>query len=190
MEKELTSTNSYKKDLLSVLQKRKSIRAFDKKVPELYQIKLLFEAARWAPSSSNNQPWRYIFATSNEQEKFNALLSCLADSNQIWASKAPVLILSLAKKLTNTGKVYKHNLYDTGAANMALSLQAVELGMQAHIMGGFDAVKIQSVLQIEEDLEPIVMIVVGYPGDINELPENLRLREVASSRLELKDILI
>jgi nitroreductase len=176
--------------LSKIIAERRSIRAFDSKIPEKDLVLSLFEAARWAPSSSNNQPWRYIYATKNEKEKYEKILSCLAESNQIWASKAPMLILSLTKKLTNTGKAYKHNFYDTGAANMALALQATSLGMQAHIMGGFDIDMAKEMFKIDESLEPVVVIAVGFAGNVNDLPENLRLREIPSDRFQLNNLFI
>jgi len=170
-------------EIAEIIQQRRSIRAFHEEIPHQKKIISLFEAARWAPSSSNNQPWRYIYATVNEQDKFDKILDCLAESNQVWASKAPILIISLTKKLTNTGKPYRHNFYDTGAANMSLALQAINMGMQAHIMGGFDIEKVKNKFEINEAYEPVVIIAVGYPGNSNNLPENLRLRELVRERI-------
>ena len=177
--------------LPEIILNRRSIRAFDKQVPNEAQIISLIEAARWAPSSSNNQPWRYIYATQNETEKFGKILSCLVEANQLWAGKAPLLILSLAKNITNTGKPYRHNLYDTGAANMALAFQANNLGMQAHIMGGFDADKAKTIFEIETIYEPVVVIAVGFPGDTNSLPKNLQSREnQKSERFEIDALIL
>jgi nitroreductase len=176
--------------LNEIMQKRHSTRAFAPQIPEHNKIMSLFEAARWAPSSSNNQPWRYIFATSNETEKHNKIIDCLAEGNKIWAKDAPLLIVSLAKILTNTGKPYRHNLYDAGAANMAIALQATALGMQAHIMGGFDFEKVKNAFLKEEQLDPVVIIAVGYPGDIDLLPENLKLKENLRERLPLESLIL
>jgi nitroreductase len=150
----------------------------------------LFEAARWAPSSSNNQPWRYIFASKNDSEKHHQILDCLVEGNKIWAVNAPLLIITLAKTLTNTGKPYKHNFYDTGAANMSLALQAAALGMQAHIMGGFDVEKVKKSFLLDDSLEPIVIIAVGYPGNIDLLPENLRIKENLRERFSLESLIL
>jgi nitroreductase len=177
-------------EFAAIMQHRKSIRAFNTQIPETNKILSLFEAARWAPSSANNQPWRYIYATSNEIEKFEKILDCLADSNKVWASKAPILIISLTKILTNTGKSYRHNFYDTGAANMALALQAVNLGMQAHVMGGFDIEKVRINFNINEEFEPVVIIAAGYPGDVKYLPENLQMREQIKERMPLDMLLL
>ena len=176
--------------LSKIIQDRRSTRVFTNKIPDQEVIMSLFEAARWAPSSANNQPWRYIYATQNEEEKFQKVLSCLAEGNKIWAVKAPLLILSVAKKLTNTGKPYRHNLYDTGAANLSIALQAIALGLQAHIMGGFDVEMAKSTFNISDDYEPVVIIAVGYPGDINSLPENLKARELNRERFDIETLLL
>jgi nitroreductase len=173
-----------------ILKKRKSIRAFNDTIPAMDSITSLFEAARWAPSSSNNQPWRYIYATKNDEIKFQKILDCLMEGNKIWASKAPLLIISLAQKLTNTGKEYRHHLYDTGAANMALALQATSLAMQAHTIGGFYIDKVLNTFQIDDALIPVVIMAVGYPGDINALPEQLRIKENVRERFELDHLIL
>jgi nitroreductase len=183
-------TKIINRDFEKLYQSRKSTRAFASTIPDTNTINNLFDAARWAPSSSNNQPWRYIFATHNEIEKFNLIADCLAESNKLWAIKAPLLIISLAKNITNTGKPYRHFLYDTGAANMALALQATDLGMQAHIMGGFDIEKVRTNFNIEENLEPVVIIAVGYQGNIAELPDNLFQRENIKERFSLDAIIL
>lgn len=186
----MTDLHTQSIEFNEIMQKRHSTRAFAPQIPEHNKIMSLFEAARWAPSSSNNQPWRYIFATSNDIEKHSKIVDCLAEGNKIWASHAPLLIVSLAKTLTNTGKPYRHNLYDAGAANMAIALQATALGMQAHIMGGFDVEKVKNSFATEDQLDPVVVIAVGYPGNIDLLPENLKLKENLRERLPLESIIL
>lgn len=108
------------------------------------------------------------------------MLSCLAESNQVWAKKAPVLFLSVAKKEYDlNGKPNKHAWHDVGMATANLLLQATELDLHVHLMGGFDAEKARTLLGIAEGFEPVSMGAVGYLGDPDELPENLKQRELA-----------
>jgi nitroreductase len=140
----------------------------------------LFEATRWAPSSTNEQPWLYIYATHDQDELWNKLFTCLNEGNKIWAKDAPLLILSLARKnFTRFHGVNSYAMYDLGGANSFLSLQAVELGLQVRQMAGFHHERTVKNLNIPDQYEVGVFIAVGYPGDATNLPENLKLRELA-----------
>lgn len=163
-----------------LLAARRSLRAFLQQQVESEKLEIIFEAARWTASSMNEQPWRYIYATKADPPALAALQDCLVPSNQVWANQAPVLILSIAKTLlSHNQKANKHAWHDVGAANMAMALQAVSLGLVLHPMGGFDAIKARSTFNLPDGYEPVIMMALGYPGDPARLPELLRQREVA-----------
>lgn len=166
--------------ITDVIKNRKSVRAYSSKSIEPEKIKSLFEAVRWAPSSSNEQPWTYIYATKDQTELWNKLFDTLNDGNKLWAKDASMLIVSMARKnFLSSGKPNFYALYDLGAANSFLALQAVELDLQLRQMGGYDKSKVKQNLNITDDFELGAMIAVGYPGDPQVLPENLRERELA-----------
>ena len=155
-------------------------RSFSPRLIEPERISSLFEATRWAPSSTNEQPWLYIYATRDQDELWNKLFGCLNEGNKIWAKDAPLLILSLARKnFTRFSGVNSYAMYDLGGANSFLSLQAVELGLQVRQMAGFHLERTIKQLNIPDHYEVGVFIAVGYPGDPQTLPENLKMRELA-----------
>jgi len=163
-----------------LILKRRSIRAFLPQPVEVEKIYSLFEATRWAPSSTNEQPWIYIYATPDQSDLWNKMFDTLNPGNKIWAKDAPLLILSLARKnFTRYPGQNAHALYDLGAANAFLSLQAVELGLQVRQMAGFNTATIIENLQVPDTFEVGVLIAVGYPGDPENLPDQLKNREHA-----------
>ena len=168
------------KEILEVIKERRSIRAFSDKPVEEEKISALFEAARWAPSAMNEQPWQYIYAGKEDKALFNSIAESLMPGNRIWASNAPLLIVSMARKtFMDNGSHNGSAAHDTGMANYALSLQATQMGLYTHMMGGFDHSQLKENLNLTDDLQPIVIIAVGYPGDANVLPEALKQRENA-----------
>ena len=163
-----------------LLAKRWSPRAYDERPVEPEKLASLFEAARWAPSSNNEQPWRFIVAEKREESQWNRLFACLVEGNRRWSQRAPVLLLSLASlNFEDEGKPNRHALHDTGMAVENLALQAAALGLAAHQMAGFDAEKARIDLKIPAGYEPVAMIAIGYPGDPNVLADHLKQREVA-----------
>jgi nitroreductase len=159
---------------------RRSRRAYSHQPVEPEKIRSLFEAARWAPSSVNEQPWTYLYATREEDALWNKIFDTLSDGNKIWAKDAPLLIVSMARKnFARTGSVNTSAKYDLGGANAFLSLHATELGLNVHQMGGYDPTALRSNLNVPEAYELGVIMAVGYPGDADLLPENLKQREVA-----------
>lgn len=163
-----------------IISERKSTRAFSSRPVEIEKIRSLFEAVRWAPSSSNEQPWVYIYATEEQTDLRNKMIEPLSSGNQIWASQAPLLVFSLArKKFMRNGNDNAYAMYDLGGANSFLALQAVHLGLQVRQMAGYDRAKAISLLNVPDDLEPGVFIAIGYPGDPEQLPENIRAKELA-----------
>jgi nitroreductase len=163
----------------ALIARRWSPRAFEERPVEPDKLKSLFEAARWAPSSSNEQPWRFLAATRDSQSDYDKLFSCLNEGNAKWVFRAPVLMLSVASLFfEDDGKPNRHALHDTGMAVENLVLQATALGLQAHQMAGYNVEKARRECQIPSGFEPVAMIAVGYPGDPAVLPDYLREREV------------
>jgi nitroreductase len=179
---------AFESPILEVIQLRKSSRAYADRPVEQEKIDSLFEAARWAPSSVNEQPWLYLYATKDQQPLWSKIFETLTPGNQVWAGHAPLLILSLARK--NFLRNEMPNLsarYDLGGANAILSLQAAHLGLNVHQMGGFDASKAKENLHIPDRYESVVILAIGYPGDAQTLPEHLKAREVAPRERYLKN---
>jgi len=163
-----------------LISKRRSPRAFRNEEIKPEQLEALFEAARWAPSAMNEQPWRFIYATQEQQQDFDSLLSCLVEANQVWAKHAPMLLLTVAKtSYSASGQANTHAWHDTALATANLVLQATAMGLHVHQMGGFSAAKAREVLQIPQGYEPVTMVAIGYLGDPDTLPEHLRARELA-----------
>jgi nitroreductase len=174
-----------------LIRSRRSIRSFAPKLVEPEKIQSLFEATRWAPSSSNEQPWIYIYATREQTELWNKLFEPLNDGNKIWVKDAGLLIASLArKKFTRFDSANSHAMYDLGAANAFLSLQAVELGLQIRQIAGFHKLKAIENLNIPDVYEVGVFIAVGYPGDPESLPEFLKQRELAPRERYTQDAFV
>ncbi len=166
-------------EVAELIKTRWSPRAFDDiTIPE-EEVMALFEAARRAPSSMNEQPWKYYYALKEDVSQFNRFINCLNPGNRVWAKNASVLILSTAaKKFNYNGRLNKYALHDTGAANLQICLQANDMGYQAHQMGGFDQEKTLEEFGIDSnDYEPVTFIAIGKPGDASTLPEHLRKTE-------------
>jgi nitroreductase len=163
-----------------LISNRWSPRAFaDKPVPPEV-LRSLFEAARWAPSSNNEQPWAYIVATRDDKENFEKMLTVLIEFNANWAKSAPVLALAVAELAFSKNSVPNRNAqYDTGAATALLSVEATARGLAVHQMAGFDPEKARRVFEIPAAWEPIAAIAIGYPGDPESLSQPLRDRELA-----------
>lgn len=174
-----------------LIAQRRSTRAFSDKAVSSEMIYSLFEAVRWAPSSSNEQPWFYCYATIDQTELHGKMVDLLATGNQAWASHAPLLIMSLARvSHLKDSRPNAYAFYDVGGANALLALQAVKLGLQVRQMGGFDKSKAVTALNIPEGLEPVVVIAVGHPGDAVHLPEALQLREAAPRERFLQEAFV
>lgn len=172
------------REIHSLIANRWSPLAFDAARPvERDKLIAVFEAARWAPSCFNEQPWRYLvcdrFAVKNA-DSWEKALNCLVPGNQRWAKNAPVLIAALSHgTFARTGKPNRWRDYDTGAASENMCLQACDLGLAIHQMGGFDSSKLRQAFGIPDDFEPIAMIALGYPGEGRELEESDRKRQSA-----------
>ena len=149
-----------------LVRRRWSPRAFADRPVEPEKLCSLLEAARWAASSYNEQPWCFLLATRDEPEAFQKMVGCLVEGNATWASKAPVLMLSVAKlAFARNGKPNRHAEHDVGLAAGNLSLQATALDLFVHQMAGFHADKARAAFDIPEGYEPVAMIAVGYGRD-------------------------
>jgi nitroreductase len=174
-------------EIMPVIKNRWSPRAFNTRTVAVDKLKTLLEAARYAPSCNNEQPWRFLVADS--KEKLTRMRSILNAGNQEWANKAPVLILVTAlKKFEKTGKDNHWHMFDAGTAWGYLSLEAERQGLIAHAMGGFDREKTRSEFKIPEAFEIITVIAVGYYGDKSELSDFNQSREHPQMRKEIDDI--
>jgi nitroreductase len=165
----------------ALLRRRWSPRSFQERPVADAALASLLEAARWAASCFNAQPWHLVVARREQEKEAHArLLACLSANNQRWAGRAPVLLLAVARTaFPGDGRPNRHAGYDTGAAMAQLALQAVALGLQAHQMGGFDAARAREAFAIREGFEPMAAIALGHPGPAAALPEDLRAREMA-----------
>lgn len=165
--------------LHDLLKRRWSPRAFSEQPVGPDMLLALLEAARWAPSSSNEQPWRFVVATKEEPADYDRLLACLLEGNRKWAYRAPVLILSVARMdFEEDSRPNRHAFHDVGLATENLLLQVSALGLVAHPMAGFDIEKARADLRIPSGYEPVAMIAVGYPGEPTVLPDYLQQREL------------
>ena len=169
----------------TLIANRWSARAFDaSKSVSQAQINALLEAARWAPSCFGDQPWRFIVWDKNvDAAAWQHAFDCLAPSNQTWVKAAPILMLTCADTL------FGHNQqpnrwaqHDTGAAAENLCLQASHMGLAAHQMGGFNADLARDKFAIPAQFTPMAMIALGYAGDPNQLPDELKQRELAERK--------
>jgi nitroreductase len=167
------------------IAKRWSPRAYDASKPVSHeQVTALLEAARWAPSCFGDQPWRFLVWNKQADESaWQQAFDCLADSNKTWVKYAPVLMLVCADTLFgHNQQPNRWGQYDTGAAAENLCLQASSMGLAAHQMGGFNSDKAREVFAIPAQYTPMAMLCVGYVGDPNQLPDDLKAREMAERK--------
>ncbi len=143
-------------------------------------LRSLFEAARWAPSSYNEQPWSYIVAGKENPQEFSRLLSCLVEGNQAWAKAAPVLAVGCTSlKFTRNGQANAAAVHDLGLASGNLVLEATNRGLVVHQMIGILPDRARELYQVPQGVQPLTGLAIGYEGDINQLPENIRARDMA-----------
>jgi len=164
-----------------LIRERWSPRAFSAAPVSRERLNVLLEAARWAPSSMNEQPWRFVLANRRADPEGHARIgSTLVPFNAAWALRAPVLMVVAAKTaFTHNAAPNASAFYDTGQAVALLTLQATALGLAVHQMGGFDRDRARLLLSIPEGYEPVAALALGYPGDPADLSPELRARETA-----------
>jgi len=161
-----------------LLRRRWSPLAFADRAIEPWKLASLTEAARWAPSSFNEQPWAFVFCPREQQDAFERAAECLVDANARWATGAPLLGLSVAKlRFERNDKENRHALHDVGLAMGNMLVQATALGLAVHQMAGFDPDKARAAFAIPTGWEPVAMMALGYQGSIDDLPEDLQQRE-------------
>jgi nitroreductase len=163
-----------------LIRRRWSPRAFAPRPVEPDKLLRLLEAARWAPSSYNEQPWAYLVASSAGPAAFAKMLDCLVEGNRAWAKAAPVLMVSVAHRtLTRNGNPNPHAWHDVGLASAMLTLQATADGLAVHQMAGILPDRVRETYGVPADWDPVAGLAVGYPGDPDSLPDPLRQRELA-----------
>jgi nitroreductase len=164
----------------NLISSRWSPYAFSDRPASQADLRSLFEAARWAASSYNEQPWSYIVATKENPAEFARLLSCLVEGNQAWAKAAPVLAIgctSLNFKLNGKPNAAAH--HDLGLASGNLLVEATSRGLVVHQMIGILPDRARELYQVPQGVQPLTGLAIGYEGDINKLPENIRERDKA-----------
>jgi nitroreductase len=165
-------------DIHPLIRDRWSSRIFDPNrqvAPQM--VDQLLEAARWAPSAGNGQPWRYIVFDQRDGTALEQARACLNPGNQVWATRAPVLLLAVAKTLRAGGKINSTALHDLGLANENIFLQAISMGLHCRPMAGFDSETAREVFSIPAEFEPVVMIAVGFPGTLTDLSDEIQSQE-------------
>lgn len=169
---------------------RWSARSMTGEELENEEMMSLFEAARWAPSSYNNQPWRFIYAKRNT-EHWDRLFNLLADGNRIWAKNSALLVVVISRKnFEYNEKPARTHQFDAGSAWENLALEAFSRGIVAHGMQGFDYDKARIDLEIPTDFEVMAMIAIGKKGPRESLPPELQEKEKLTDRKPLKDIVM
>ncbi|MFA7418321.1 MAG: nitroreductase family protein [Melioribacteraceae bacterium] len=169
-----------KNNVHELIRKRWSARSFSEKEITQEELETILEAAGWAFSSMNYQPWRYIYAHKKDEANFQKFVDCLSGGNAPWAKDASVLLMSLAKKNFDNGSPNHSALHDVGAANATLILQATSMKIYGRLMGAFDRRKAIELLNIDtNEYEPVVFIALGYLDTPEKLNEPYRTREVS-----------
>jgi nitroreductase len=177
--------------LLDSIEKRRSYRSFDERYVEPEKINEIFEAGRWAASSMNEQPWRFVVRVKKDSpDSYDELFNTLSEGNKKWAGKAPILAAVLAKKNFEYKNLpNRHYMYDTGQAVANMMIQLTHLGLIGHQMGGFNMEMAKEVLNVNGIFEIVCIVAIGYKADPNKLPEDIREKEQAPrSRKNLDEI--
>ena len=166
--------------VLSHIQERWSPRAFSDRPVKPEVLRSLLEAARWAPSAFNDQPWCFLVATKDQSLPFSRIIEGLVPANQVWAKRAPALMVALSRtRFAMSGKPNRHAKYDLGQAVATLTVQASSMGLRLHQMGGIRREALRGAHDLPREIEPVVVIAVGYPGQPDSLPDSLARREQA-----------
>jgi nitroreductase len=173
----------------NLLSERWSPVVFDGRPVKKEVLLSLLEAIRWAPSCFNAQPWSFMLASRENPEEFKRMLSCLVEGNQVWAKNAGALLLSVARlDFEHNGKENRHAYHDVGLAAMSLTVQAADLGLHVHQMGGFNHDLARSTYSIPEGFDVVTAIAVGTVGDLEAADPSLKERDLGKrSRKNLED---
>jgi nitroreductase len=153
------------------------------------ELMRLFEAARWAPSTYNEQEWRFLYAHCDTPH-WPAFFGLLMEANQAWCARASVLMVVLSHKVfARNGNPNPVHTFDSGAAFENLALQGTTMGLVVHGMAGFDRGKARATLKVPDDYEVEAMVAVGHPGDPADLPPELQAREKPSGRKAVSEVI-
>jgi nitroreductase len=173
----------------SLFLKRWSPRAMSGESISDEEMLSLFEAARWAPSTYNEQEWRFLYA-QRETPQWPAFFDLLMEANQVWCKNAALLVVVLARKVfSRNGKPNPVHVFDAGAAWENLALQGAAMGLVVHGMSGFDFDNARAALNVPDDYAVCAMIAIGRPGNEADLPQQLREREEPSDRKPVGEII-
>jgi nitroreductase len=187
----LPNVNDYRKadhPVEPIFVRRWSPRAMSGEPLSDAELMSLFEAARWAPSSFNEQPWRFLYAR-RDTPAWPVFLDLLVEGNRAWCGRAAVLIVVVGHKVfTRNGSPNPVAIYDCGSAWENLALQGSHMGLVVHGMAGFNFNKARTALHVPDDFEVAAMAAIGRPGDPDLLPEPLRTKEIPSGRRPVGDI--
>lgn len=168
----MSNTAMTEHPILNAIASRWSPRAFADKPVETEKIHALFEAARWAASAFNEQPWRFIVATKENPAAYAKALSCLVEANQAWAKAAPVIVLTAVNTtFKKNGKDNRVALHDLGQAAAHLGIEATNQGLVIHQMAGVDTDKVAAEYGLPEGFTAQTGIAIGYEGNADDLPE-------------------
>ncbi len=167
-----------KYDIHPLIKRRWSPRAFSDNIVEKEKLQRIFEAARWAPSSFNQQPWKYIVGVKGS-DSYNKIIDTLIEFNRQWAKLAPVLVMVIGKKVDQKNRPNLTYQYDTGQSVAYLTLQAMHEGLFMHQMGGFKPSKASEYFSIDDEHDPIVVFAIGYIASYDRLPEKYQEIEKA-----------
>lgn len=179
---------NYNYDIMPEIKTRYAVKYFKRQNITREELLPVFEAARYAPSCFNEQPWRYI--VGDAPERHDKLAQCL-DKGNAWAKEAPVLLLVLAKKPFDlTGKDNAYARFDTGTATGFLQLEAVRRGFAVHCMAGFSAPKARELFAIDERFDIICMVALGRPADAGELAPEQRADQAPGTRNALETFIL
>jgi nitroreductase len=175
-------------DINQIFLNRWSPRAMSSEEISKDELMSIFEAARWAPSSYNNQPWRFLYAMRGLGH-WNTFFDLMVEANQMWAKNAAALIVVISKKTFDyNGKPSITHTFDTGAAWQNMALQGALMGLVTHGMQGFDYDRARELLNVSDEFQVEAMVAVGKPGKKEDLPANLQEKEIPSSRKPLNHI--
>ena len=168
-------------EIMSVLTQRRSPRAYSDKAVSAEVLEQVFTAASSAASCFGEQPWRYIIGSQvASPDAFGKILGSMMEFNQVWAKKAPVLAVGVAKlQFSHDNNPNGWAKYDVGQATSTMAVQAAELGLQIHQMAGFSPDAVRAAFGIPEGFDPVVVFTLGYPGPASNLPDGLREKETA-----------
>lgn len=161
--------------------RRWSPRSMSGAVVSQDDLRSLLEAARWAPSSGNSQPWRFVVA-QRDTPAFQRLFDTLMEGNKPWCQRAGAFVLVTSKTVSDKGQPLRTHAFDTGAAWVSLALQGSAMGLVVHGMGGFDYAQAATVVGLPENHEVHCLVAIGHPGSVDDLAEPYRSREAPNGR--------